>query len=56
MNYGWERVGADMTNKELTLIGMALKALVESGEIEKAKAIIDYMASDASLNQDEEKK
>ena len=36
-----------MSNKELTLLGMALKALMESGETEKAKEIIDYMASDA---------
>ena len=33
-----------MTNKELTLLGMALKALIECGAVDKAKEIIDYMA------------
>jgi hypothetical protein len=41
-----------MTNKELTLLGMALKALIEIGEIEKAKEIIDYMANDAIFKED----
>ena len=44
-----------MANKELTLLGMALKALIESGEIEKAKEIIDYMASDVLKKETEEK-
>ena len=43
-----------MPNKELTLLGMALKALVESGENERAKEIIDYMASDAPKKEQSE--
>ncbi|MCL2638294.1 MAG: hypothetical protein FWD48_07965 [Oscillospiraceae bacterium] len=34
-----------MTNKELMLLGMSLDALLEAGEIEKAREIIKVMAS-----------
>ena len=44
-----------MTNKELTLLGMALKALIETGEVDKAKEIIDYMAVDAPQKEDNNK-
>jgi len=43
-----------MSNKELTLLGMALKALIESGATDKAKEIIDYMAMDAAKKEQSE--
>jgi hypothetical protein len=35
-----------MTNKELKLLGMSLKALLDVGEVEKVKEIVNVMASD----------
>jgi len=43
-----------LSNKELTLLGMALKALMEAGAADKAKEIIDYMAIDATQKKIEE--
>ena len=39
-----------MTSKELKLLGKALKALIECGEIEKLKEIIFEMAEEEKDN------
>jgi hypothetical protein len=35
-----------MTNKELKLLGMSLKALLDVGEVERVREIVNAMASD----------
>jgi hypothetical protein len=48
--------GEDMTSRELKCLGMALKILIETGNIDGAKEIINVMAMADDEDEKKEKK